>query len=347
MRQGRNKHIAADVNAGKRSSRNRHSQPTNLGRKGHKRYTSDVLGAVEDFKNTGTMRLVGAQAQVTAPSVVTFAGGVASRVIKVQAPAGAVGCRISVYNLSPVMGVNFIKASVAPTDIAAVDTAANAYNAYSDGAINNVTASEANPRGFIKATWNGAAQSRRLEPSDAVLPSFGYNNQQDCVTSDLITGLLPKRAVDRSNEEYYFLVRITCGLVQNYDGLCVPAIGAVTGPNSDYTASNGADSVLWHGGDLGLVDGVDGAYTIPASVSAGAMPVMAIEWVYPLGTRASTFVHVGDSVTEGYGWPRLGVNRKSTVAHPMHHVNLGGSTTRTGSFLGNMYLYLQLSLIHI
>ena len=295
----------------------------------------------QNFQNKGTMRLVGTQAQVTSPSVITFAGGVASRIVKIQAPAAAIGCRISVHNLSPVMGVNFVKASVAPTDVAAVDTLANAYNAYANGTTHNVTASGADPLGFTKATWGGAAQSRRLEPSDAVLPSFGYNNQQDTVTSDPIMGLVPKRAVDRTNEEYYFLVRLTIGLVQNYDGLCVPVAGAVTGPNSEYVATNGADSVLWHGGDLGLVDGVDGAYTIPAAISAAQMPIMSVEWIYPSGTPAITFLHVGDSITEGYSWPRRAVNRKSLVARPMHHVNLGGSTTRTGSFLGNMYLYLQ------
>ena len=292
------------------------------------------------FQNKGTMRIVGTQAQVLAPAPVTFTQGMASRIIKIQAPGAAIGCRVSVYNLSPVMGVSYVKASAAATDVAAVDTLANAYNAYANGVTHNVTAG-ADPLGFRKATWGGATQSRRLEPTDAVLPSFGYNNQQDCVTSDPILGLVPKRAVDRVNEEYYYLVRLTIGLVKDYDGLCTPVTGAVTGPIAEYTSSNGADSVLWHGGDLGLVDGVDGAYGIPAAISPQAMPVMAIEWIYPEGTQATTLAHVGDSVTEGYGWPRIAVNRKSSPARPLHHVNLGGSTTRTGSFLGNMYLYLQ------
>lgn len=301
-----------------------------------------VTAALAAFKNTGTMRLIGTSAQVAAASPVTFTGGMASRIVKIQAPSAAIGARISVHNLSPTMGVNYIKASVAPTDIAAVDTVANAYNAYANGVTHNVTASGADPLGFIKATWGGATQSRRLEPSNAVLPSFSFNNQQDTVTSDPIMGLVPKRATDRTNEEYYFLIRLTIGLVKDYDGLVTPVASAVTGPNAEYAATNGADSVLWFGGDLGLVDGVDGAYTLPTVITKPeAMPIMSVEWIYPTSTQAVTFLHAGDSITEGYSWPRRAVNRKSTVARPLHHVNLGGSTTRTDSFLGNMYLWLQ------
>ena len=300
-----------------------------------------TVGATTAFKNTGTMRLVGTQAQILYPAPVNFSGGRSSRIIKLQAPGPAIGCRISVHNLSPTVGVDYVKASIAATDIAAFDTPAKAYNAYADGVMHNVTASGADPLGFNKATWGGAPQSRRLEPSNAVLPSFGYDNQQDTVTSDVIMGLVPKRATDRTNEEYYYLLRLTIGTVQNLDGMCTPTVGTVTGLISEYTNSNGADAPLCYGGDLGLVDGVDGGYTIPAALKPEAMPVFTVEWIYPQSLAAITILEDGDSITEGYKWPRLGSNRKSTPARPLHHVNLGGSTTRTESFLGNMYLYLQ------
>lgn len=300
-----------------------------------------IAAAAAAAKASGTMRMVGTSAQVLAASPVTFAGGVSTYLMKIQAQGAAIGCRISVHNLSPNTGMNWVKASVAATDIAAVDTIANAYNAWANGTTHNVTAG-ADPLGFRKATWDGGAtQSRRLEPTDAVLPSFGYNNQQDTVTSDIITGLVPKRATDRANEEYYYMVRLAVGSVQNYDGVNQPAATAITSPIAEYTASNGADSPFWHGGDLGLTDGVDGTYTLPAAINASKMPVISIEWIYAPTTPAYTFVHPGDSITEGYQWPRLGVQRKSTPAKPLHHVNLGGSTTRTGSYLGNMYLYMQ------
>lgn len=293
------------------------------------------------FKNTGTMRLVGTQNQILYPAPVTYSGGRASRIIKLQAPGPAIGCRISVHNLSPTVGLDYVKASIAATDIAAFDTAANAYNVYVNGATHNVTASGADPLGFNKATWGGAAQSRRLELTNPILPAFGYNNQQDTVTSDPIMGLVPKRATDRTNEEYYYLLRLTLGTVQNLDGICSPTVAVATGLVADYTNTNAADAPLCYGGDLGLVDGVDGAYTIPAALKPEAQPVFSVEWIYPSSLAATTLVHVGDSITEGYRWPRLAVNRKSTPSRPLHHVNLGGSTTRTASFLGNMYLYLQ------
>ena len=300
-----------------------------------------TVGATTAFKNTGTMRLIGTQNQILYPAPVTYSGGKAARIIKLQAPGPAIGCRISVHNLSPTVGVDYVKASIAATDIAAFDTVAKAYNVYVDGVTHNVTASGADPLGFNKATWSGAAQSRRLELSNAVLPSFGYDNQQDTVTSDPIMGLVPKRATDRASEEYYYLLRVTIGTVQNLDGMCTPTTAVATGLVSDYTNSNGADAPLCYGGDLGLVDGVDGAYTIPAALKPESMPVFSVEWIYPPSLAATTFVHPGDSITEGYKWPRFAITRKSTPARPLHYVNLGGSTTRTESFLGNMYLYLQ------
>lgn len=290
------------------------------------------------LRTSGTMRLVGTQNQVAEPAPSATAQS-NSNIIKVQAPSGAIGARVTIYNKASLLGCTSYKVSIAPTDIAAIDTVANAYNAQVAGVVNNVTASGANPLGFVKATWKGAAQSRRIFPSNAQLPSFGYNNQEDSVTSDLIP-LIPKRATDRVGEEYYFIVRsnFTVAVGENI-GTCVATV--LQGMATEWTNTNGADAPLFQSGFVST-DAVDGAYTIPASMgSQGNTPVLAISWEYPPGVAPTTFWHVGDSITEGYQWPRWAVNRKSTAARPLHHVNLGGSTTRTESFIGNMYLNLQ------
>jgi lysophospholipase L1-like esterase len=111
---------------------------------------------------------------------------------------------------------------------------------------------------------------------------------------------------------------------------------------AEWVNSNGADTPLLFGNTLGTgVDAVDGSFGIPANGN-GYPPMFSIEWIYPSSITPVTFLHVGDSLIEGYRWPRLAVNRRNTnPLRPLHHVCLGGSTTRTESFVGNMYLYLQ------
>lgn len=306
-----------------------------------------VPAAQATVKTSGVSRLCGTQTQIDEPNFATNA--MYSAVYKIQAPGAAIGCRISVHNKSSMMAPAYVKASIAPTDIAARDTAANAYNAQVAGVVNNATYdATTKPNGFRKATWGGQTQSRRLYPTDAVLPSFGYQNQLDTVTSDFIP--LPGwngvgsaiAATDRTSKpETHFIVRVAVGMVVGQDGVSTWNYSKMQLMTADYVNSNGVDTTLLYGNTLGTgVDAVDGNYAIPANGN-GYPPVISIEWFYPSTITPYTSLLVGDSITESYDWLRWAWTRKSTAARPIHTVNIGGSTTRTESFLGNMYLYLQ------
>ena len=306
--------------------------------------TGVSIAAVATVRSNGVMRLVGTQNQQAQASALN--GSFISAVIKMQAPSGATGARVIVTNASPVFGMAGAKVAMATTDIAACDTATNAYTPFIAGTANNVISATTSDKGFVKGKWNGAAQSRRIYPSNSILPSFGYNNQEDIVVSDVIP-LVPKRATDRANEEYYYLLRIAVAGTNGQDGMTQIQGGTGNLSNVLYNAwanSNGADCPLYCvGGLANTVDAVDGSLssTMPTGIGNGWAPVVSVEWIYPAGVTPTTFWHVGDSITEGYEWPRWAVNRKSTAAKPLHHVNLGGSTTRTESFIGEMYLHLQ------
>jgi len=295
-------------------------------------------------KTAGVMRLIGTQNQQVQPTALS--GSYNSAVIKLQAPGAAIGARIIVTNNAPHFGMTGMKAAMASTDISACDTATNAYTPYIAGTAFNVISSTTSDKGFIKATWNGANISRRLGKSNSILPGFGYNNQEDVLISDIIP-LVPVQATDRGSPENYYILRLTGVGQSGQDGQSQIEGGTGKVANvifNQWGSSNGADAPLMCIGGLGnTTDAVDGNIaTLPGGIGNGYSPVFHIEWIYPAGVTPVTFWHVGDSITEGYEWPRWAVNRKNTNrARPLHHVNLGGSTTRTESFLGEMYLHLQ------
>lgn len=302
--------------------------------------TGVSIAAVATVRSNGISRLFGTQSQVAEPSPLT--ASTSGWVYKVQAPAGATGVRISVHNKSQLFGVAGIKAAVAPTDIAAIDTTANAFNAQVNSTVNNIFTTGGNANGFKKATWNGAAQSRRIYPSNATLPSFGYNDQEDTVTSDLIQlPSTPIPARDRGSPEYYYIVRLSILATAQVDGLAGVTASKMNSYMAEWTATSGADCHLLIGNSPGNVDSADGSFTIPGAATNGQAPVVSFEWTYPAGITPVTFWHDGDSITEDYQWNRWAVNRKSTPTRPLHHVNIGGSTTRTKDYLGNLYLLLQ------
>lgn len=296
------------------------------------------------LKTSGVMRLVGTQNQQAGGAAQT--GAYNSAVVKLQAPGGAIGARVIVTNASVSYGMASVKAAMASTDIAACDTVANAYTPMIGGVAQNAISTTTSDKGFVKAKWGGNATSRRLYQSNAVLPSFGYNNQEDIIVSDVIP-LVPKRATDRTNEEYYYLLRLTATGTVGQDGQTQIEGGTGKLANvlyNEWLNTSGADSpLICIGGLSNNVDAVDGSLTtLPGGIANGWSPVFHIEWVYPAGVTPVTFWHVGDSITEGYEWPRWAIQRKNTnPLRPLHHVNLGGSTTRTASFAGEMYLHLQ------
>jgi hypothetical protein len=303
-----------------------------------------VPGAVATVNPTGVMRLFGTQNQQAAASAISSSW--VSAVIKMQAPAGAIGVRVAIHNNSPAYGMEYAKVSAASTEISACDTAANAYTPMIGGTAFNVVSGSTSDKGFVKGKWGGSLTSRRIYPSNAVLPSTGYNNQEDTVLSDVIP-LVPKRATDRTNEEYYYLVRIAVYGRNGQDGISQIEGGSNKTSSNLFAAWNntkdnaaGADAPLFCLGGANS-DMVDGTLTIPGGIGNGWGPVVSVEWVYPASITPYTIAQPGDSLIEGYRWPRLAVNRRSSAAKPLHHVNIGGSTTRTESFLGNLYLYLQ------
>lgn len=303
-----------------------------------------VPAAVATVKSTGVMRLFGTQNQQAAASAISNSWS--SAVIKMQAPAGAIGVRVAIHNNSPAYGMEYAKVSAASTDIAACDTAANAYTPFIGGTAFNVVSGSTSDKGFVRGKFGGNSTSRRIYQSDAVLPSTGYNNQEDTVVSDVIP-LVPKRATDRTNEEYYYLIRVAVYGRNGQDGISQVEGGTNKTGSNLFAAWNstkdnaaGADAPLFCLGGANS-DMVDGTLTIPGGIGNGWGPVVSVEWVYPTGVTPITIWHPGDSLIEGYRWPRLAVNRRSSAAKPLHHVNIGGSTTRTESFLGNLYLNLQ------
>lgn len=303
-----------------------------------------VLGAVAPAKTTGVMRLFGTQNQQAAASAISNTW--VSAVIKMQIPAGAIGVRVGVHNNSPAYGMEYAKVAVATTDIAACDTAANAYTPFIAGTAFNVISNTTTDKGFVKGKWGGNATSRRIYPTNAVLPSLGYNNQEDTVVSDVIP-FVPVRATDRPKEEYFALVRVAVNGRNGQDGISqIEGGSGKTGSNlfaawmSTKDSTAGADAPLFCVGGANS-DMVDGALTIPGGIGNGWGPVVSVEWTYPLGVNPITILGIGDSLQEGYRWPRIGANRRSSAARPIHHENYGGSTTRSESFLGNLYLRLQ------
>jgi hypothetical protein len=294
-------------------------------------------------KTTGVMRLFGTQNQQASASAISTSW--ISAVIKMQAPAGATGVRVAVINNSPAYGMEYAKVSAASTDISACDTATNAYTPFIGGTAFNAVSTTTSDKGFVKGKWGGNATSRRIYPSNAVLPSTGYNNQEDIVVSDVIP-LVPKRATDRVKEEYYYIIRVAVYGRNGQDG-----ISQIQGGNNTaaylFNAwlntkdnSAGIDAPLFCNGGANS-DMVDGTLSIPTGIGNGWGPVVSVEWTYPTSVTPITILGVGDSLQEGYRWPRLAANRRSSAAIPIHHENYGGSTTRTESFLGNMYLRLQ------
>jgi hypothetical protein len=301
-----------------------------------------ILNSV--VKNYGTMRLIGSGSQQVAAGALN--GSYNSAVVKLQAPGGAVGVRVIVTNASPSYGMAGMKVAVASTEISACDTANNAYIPMIGGVAKNVM-STTSDTGFVKAKWGGGnVTSRRLYPTNSVLPSFGYNSQEDYLCSDVIP-LVPKRATDRTPEEYYYIFRVAGVGSNGQDGQTQIEGGTGKVANVLYNQwlnTNGADCpLICVGGLANTVDAVDGNLaTIPGGIANGYSPVFHVEWIYPAGVTPVTFLHVGDSITEGYEWPRWAVQRKNTnPLRPLHHVNNAASTTRTGSFTGNMHLYLQ------
>jgi hypothetical protein len=306
-----------------------------------------VLGSAVSAKTTGFQRLIGTQNQQAGAAAMN--GTSISAVIKLQAPGGAIGARVMITNGSPVYGMAYAKVAMASTEISACDTTANAYTPIIGGTAFNVISGTTSDKGFVKGKWNGQPTSRRIYPSNAVLPSFGYNNQEEMILSDVIP-LVPVRATDRPKEEYNYLLRVSVFGTSGQDG-----ISQIEG-GSNKTASNlyaawqatkdnaaGADAPLMCIGGLNnSTDAVDGTLTIPTGIANGWSPVFHIEWIYPAGVTPISIWHVGNSLTEGYEWPRWAVNRKNNnPLRPLSHSNLGGSTTRTASFAGEMYLHMQ------
>lgn len=306
-------------------------------------------------RNNGASRLLGTQAQ-NGLGLATSA--LYSSIFKVQAPGPAIGARIAFHNGSPGFSCKSYRVSIAPTDIGAVDTVNNAWSAQVNGTINNsLYNASSNPNGFRKGTWGGAAGSRRTGKSNAVLPSFAYNNQEDIVLSDRIDlPSTPIRARDRSNEEYYFIVRVAQDCVANVDGFQTMNGTILYQYMNQWISSSGADCLLLTAANGGNVnDAVNGPFALPANPPgmnlsnqtagnqmSGQAPAMSIEWIYPAGVTPISFLLSGDSITESYNWNRWAIQRKNTnPLRPLHYYNLGGSTTRTESFLGNLYLTLQ------
>jgi hypothetical protein len=303
-----------------------------------------VPAAVATVKNTGVMRLFGTQNQQASASAISNTW--ISAVIKMQIPAGAIGVRVGVHNNSPAYGMEYAKVAVATTDIAACDTAEKAYIPYIAGTAFNVISSTTSDKGFVKGKWGGNSTSRRIYPTNAVLPSLGYNNQEDTVVSDVIP-FVPVRATDRTKEEYYALVRVAVNGRNGQDGISqVEGGSGKTGSNLFAAWNNTKDNAAGMDTPLFCLGGansdmVDGTLAIPGGIGNGWGPVVSVEWTYPTGVTPITILGIGDSLQEGYRWPRLGANRRSNAARPIHHENYGGSTTRTESYLGNLYLRLQ------
>jgi hypothetical protein len=301
-----------------------------------------VPGAVATVKTTGVMRLFGTQNQQFESGVMSQTHN--SAVIKMQAPSAAIGVRVMFHNKLSSFGAAGFKVAVASTELSAVDTAAHAYTPQVAGVALTGAAARSD-QGFVKGTWNGATQSRRIYPGNGVLPSLGYNNQADTVISDVIP-LVPVAAIDSASPGNYFIFRV--------DGVCVPnqdsfsQLEGGTGKMTNtlfnrWVQSNGTDCPLFCAGGMGTnVDAVDGTLvSIPGGIGNGWCPAVSVQWIYPAGIVPVTIGTPGDSISEGYEWPRIAIYRKSTAARPMHIENLGGSTTRTESFLGNMYLQSQ------
>jgi hypothetical protein len=306
--------------------------------------TGGAVPTMAAASSSGVMRLIGSGNQQAAAGALN--GSYNSAVVKLQAPGGAIGVRVIFTNASPSYGMAGAKVAVASTEIAACDTAANAYTPMIGGVAKNVMATTSDA-GFVKGKWGGGnTTSRRLSPTNSVLPSFGYNSQEEYLCSDVIP-LVPKRATDRTREEYHYIFRVACVGANGQDGQTQIEGGTGKVANVLYNQwlnTDGADSpLICVGGLANTVDGVDGNLaTIPGGIANGYSPVFHVEWIYPTGVVPVTFLHSGDSITEGYEWPRWAVQRRNTnPLRPLHHVNLGASTTRTLSFMGNLFLYLQ------
>jgi hypothetical protein len=305
--------------------------------------TGGAVPTMAAVSSSGVMRLIGSGNQQAAAGALN--GSYNSAVVKLQAPGGAIGVRVIFTNASPSYGMANMKVAVASTEISACDTAANAYTPIIGGQTKNVI-STTSDTGFVKGKWGGIATSRRLSPTNSVLPSFGYNSQEEYLCSDVIP-LVPKRAVDRAREEYYYIFRVVGVGANGQDGQTQIEGGTGKVANvlyNQWVNTDGADSpLICVGGLANSVDGVDGNLaTIPGGIANGYSPVFHVEWIYPPGVVPTTFLHNGDSLIEGYEWPRWAVQRRNTnPLRPLHHVNLGASTTRTLSFMGNLFLYLQ------
>lgn len=296
--------------------------------------------------NSGILRLFGAQTHNTAASVSADGASGLGRawVNKLQVPGGAIGAKLILYNpSSPLVEMRNIRASIAITERGAIDTVDNAYSVWSGGTKHNAAA-PGDPLGFQRFTWAGGTLtwSPVVPRPNSVLPSFGYNNQHTYVVSDAVMGLSPVRATDRTKEEYYAIFRLDWDQLGG-DGQPVVTTAAFSAAQNVALTTDRADYPLQTVGRCDPSSGVTTPNALPSDLSllADSPPCMAIEWIYPAGTKAMTIWGVGDSITESYRWWQIGVWRNSTPALPVHVYNIGGSTTRTESYLGNMWAALQ------
>ncbi len=332
------------------------------------------------MKTTAMHRIAyGVQSTIQEYTPATDTTGGWDSIIKFQAEAPVVRMRLHFHQKSSFYECSGFTASVAPTEISAYDTLAHAYTAQYLGANNNVVASGSNPYGFTQFTFNGALSSGVLQASNQPIApdATGYSDIADTVSTDWL-GVTSVPCVDQVTETTFYILRIAFpkvigqnwngvysmdGYQQLYEGLFTPY--AMEGSMPYGIAHEGAlykqynngkvpigsvarlligahGNQIWDNNVSNYADdgqAVINPASMPSTFITDAIPYFTIELDY--GIRTISVWHPGDSITEGYWWPYMATCQMSTPQKPWNSLNMGGSTTRTSSYLAILYNYLQ------
>lgn len=294
--------------------------------------------ALTKARTTSISRYSGLQNSVNASS----ANGAYYPVGKLQYPAPIKRIRLHIYNYSGALVTRNIKAVIAPTEKSSLGIGpSTSFGANVGGAVKTVLASDAEPYGYRRFLWNGNPIAPELDLSGWPITEVGHNgqtnaalnintNSQPCITSDWLE--VPSVACNDGGAGWFYVIRLAhpAGVDEGM------VYAQMTRNNADYAAGM-ARMIAWSSAATDCVNDLTAGAVNNAGVANGVH--MAVEVDY--GVPALTVWGVGDSVSETFNWQQRAVYANDTASKPVGFVCLGGSSTRTESYLANLFLHLQ------
>lgn len=253
-----------------------------------------------------------------------------SRGLKMDAEALFTKVRVAMFQREPTPQRGYAM-SVASTETDAVGSLSNAISPIVNGTAHNVLKG-ADPFGFAKLTWAGAARSPVQPGCGVTVPGQGYTTNMssvfsdwaDCASVPVVTGKRPmlvarlSRIVNFGDANSNVSTNGTTGAYNRYvanDPTGRMLINMLAGTNGDHAA----DPTL----------ALNGSTYDPTTVSSWQN--LAFMFEHLIATR--NFGGFGDSITEGYGIWQTPVLQISTQKAPCYTANFGCSTNRSAQYI--------------